>query len=52
MCGAYILISGPKLERKAGACGFELCQKGCHLSVRVGEAKFRSTAAVLGNGGE
>lgn len=48
---AYILISGPKLERKAGACGFELCQKGCNLSVTVGEAKFSSTAAVLGNGG-
>ncbi len=51
MCRAYILISGPKLKRKAGACGFELCQKGSHLSVGVGEAKFSSTAAVQGNGG-
>ncbi len=51
MCGAYILISGPKLECKAGACGFKLCQKLCHLSVRVGEAKFSSTAAIQGNGG-
>lgn len=47
----FILISVHKVKRKAGACGFDLCQKGCQLSVRVGEAKFSATAAVLGKGG-
>lgn len=50
-CKETCVGSSPKLRGTAGDRGFDLCQKECHLSVRVRVAEI-SSAAILLNGVE
>lgn len=51
-CKETCVGSSPKLRGTAGDCGFDLCQKECHLSVRVRGAEISLAADVLLNGVE